>query len=97
MTINVIWHTDAIEGYEAVVDYFQNEGFVTAAENFVKNVNEIVASISKFPGRGRPSSKRNIRYILVDKNRRMYYAYENDTLIILSFFNARQHPDKAPF
>jgi hypothetical protein len=38
-----------------------------------------------------------IKYIHVDKNRKMFYRLSGKILIISAFFDARQDPEKSPF
>ncbi|HFA50797.1 MAG TPA: type II toxin-antitoxin system RelE/ParE family toxin [Bacteroidetes bacterium] len=94
----VHWNQQARDDYMDIVDYFVDNGWDMAAINFRKNVREKIDSICKFPGSGRPTKEfKNVRYALVDKHRRMYYKYGADSLTLLAFFDARQHPSKSPF
>lgn len=98
MAINVQWHNDALHDLTEIIDYFESEGAIQAAFDFREKLVNKIDFISKFPGAGRLTSKRrNLRYILIDKHRRMYYRHTSKTLTILAFFDARQHPDNAPY
>ena len=82
----------------AIVEYYEGEGHIQAAVNFRERMNKKITFISKYPTSGRPTSRRkDVRYILVDKHRRMYYQYRGKTLTLLAFFDSRQDPDKTPF
>ena len=91
------WHEDAEEKFKAILDYYEKEGFYQAAHKFETEVEKRISDVMKFPGRGRLTSDNRVKYILVDKYRRMYYTVVGDDFYILDFFDARQHPDKSPF
>jgi len=98
MAISVKWHHDALRDLTEIVDYFESTGEVQAAFSFREKMVGKIDFISKYPGAGRPSkSRKTLRYILIDKHRRLYYRYTSRSLTILSFFDARQDPGKAPF
>jgi plasmid stabilization system protein ParE len=98
MAISVNWHNDAIRDLSELIDYFESEGAIQAAFDFREKLADKIDFIAKYPGAGRPTPKRkNLRYILIDKHRRMYYRHTSKSLTILAFFDARQHPDKAPY
>lgn len=98
MAIKVNWHNDALQDLMTIVDYFESKGEIQAALGFREKIAEKIDFILKFPGAGRPSkSRKNLRYILIDKHRRMYYRHTTKLVTILAFFDARQHPDKAPY
>lgn len=98
MAIKVTRHSDALQDLMVIVDYFESKGEVQAAFGFRDKIADKIAFISKFPRAGRPSkSRKNFRYILIDKHRRMYYLHTSKSLTNLAFFDARQAPDKAPF
>lgn len=98
MAISVHWHNDAIRNLTEIVDYFESAGEIQSAFNFRERMIDRIDFILKYPGVGRPSkSRKNLRYILVDKHRRMYYRHTSKSLTILAFFDARQDPGKAPF
>lgn len=98
MPLKVSWHKDALGDFLEIVEYFENEGLIMASENFRDKVKAKVDFINSYPGAGRPTLKhKNLRYILVDKHRRMYYRFIRKTLTILAFFDSRQDPSKRPF
>ncbi len=98
MPLKVSWHTDALGDFIEIVEYFEIEGNIQAAENFRDKVKAKIDFIKSYPGAGRPTMKhKNLRYILVDKHRRMYYRFTSKSLTILAFFDSRQDPTKRPF
>jgi len=98
MAISVNWHNDALRDLTDIVDYLESAGEIQAAYSFKERMIDRIDFVSKYPGVGRPSkSRKNLRYILIDKHRRMYYRYTSRALTILAFFDASQDPNKAPF
>lgn len=98
MATKILWHKNALEDFISIVEYYEEEGHIQAAVKFREKVNKKISFVSKYPTAGRPTAKRkNVKYILVDKNKRMYYRYTANTITLLAFFDSRQHPGKAPF
>ena len=92
-----IWHENAEEKLKAILWYYENEGFYAAARKFESEVDKKISHVMKFPGRGRITSKDNVRYILIGGHKRMYYTVVDNDLYILDFFDGSQHPSKSPF
>ena len=98
MAISIHWHNHTLQDLTEIIDYFESEGAIQTAFGFREKLADKIDFISKFPEAGRPTkSRKNLRYVLVDKHRRMYYRHTSKLLTILAFFDARQHPDKAPY
>ena len=81
-----------------IIDYFEKDDHIQAAENFRLRLVQKISFISKYPEAGRPTTQRaNLRYTLIDKHRRLYYSFTSEMLTLLAFFDARQNPAKAPY
>lgn len=98
MAISVHWHNDALRDLTEMIDYYEAEGAIQAPFDFREKLVGKIDFILKYPSAGRPTTKRkNIRYILIGKHRRMYYRHTSRSLTILAFFDTRQHPGKGPY
>ena len=54
--------------------------------------------LKRYPEIGRKSRKRKtIRMVRVDKYRQLFYRIKGKKLIVVFFFDGRQHPDKNPY
>jgi len=95
MVKSVKWNKRALDTFYETATYLEENFSKTAADNFVQKVFEKIEWLKKYPTFGRKAPKRKtIRFILIDKNRRLYFRVEGSQLIISSIFDTRQHPDK---
>ena len=90
----ITWQPKPLRQIQALEDYFLNEiGSVQALDNFLEKLD----FISKYPTVGRPTGRKNIRYIKVDDHRSIFYRIFTNHLLIILLWDSRQHPDKNPF
>ncbi len=95
MARQVKWNKRALADFKVIAEYLEENFSYQSAQNFVDKIYDKIDAVSKHPTIGRKAPKRKtVRFILVDKNRRLYYRMEGRTLIISSIFDTRQHPDK---
>jgi len=99
MAEKVVFSPDAEQSVDEVMLYLNNEISERAARKFWEEVKERIAWIGANPEAARLSPKnKNVRYVVVRKRYKMHYGRnESDELVILSFFDSRQHPDKNPY
>lgn len=71
---------------------------VKTSEKFVGKVFEKIEVLKKYPSIGRKALKmKTIRFILVEKNYRLYYRISGKTIIISSIFDTRQRPSSDKY
>lgn len=95
MAKSVKWNERALTTFHDTAIYLEENYSPKAADNFVNSVFDKIELLKKAPTLGRKAPKRKtIRFVLVGKYRRLYYRINGSELIISSFFDTRQHPDK---
>ena len=98
MVKKVKWNNLATSSLSLIAEYLESETSYAAAIRFVNLVYDKIDVLKKYPEMGRraPNTK-TIRFIKIDKNRRMYYRKHGTTLYIVWFFDTRQDPSKNPY
>ncbi len=98
MVKTVRWNNTASLSLSQLAEYLEEEVSYDFAIRFVSLVYAKIDKIKKYPEIGRLAPKtKNIRFINIDKKRRMYYRKQGSILHIVWFFDTRQNPDKNPY
>lgn len=86
------WSKKAVQQFYEIADYLEESFSKKAADNFVDKVYEKLEVLQKYPTLGRKAPKfKTVRFILIDKNRRLYYRIHGKQLIVCSIFDTRQY------
>jgi plasmid stabilization system protein ParE len=76
----------------------QQEWSAGIAENFIIECYSKINLIAEFPHLGTVSDKiKTIRRIFITKHNALYYAVEDNTIILLDIFDTRQNPKKSMY
>jgi len=95
MAKEVILTPIALEDFENVVNYLNNEWGVTVANNFVDRFVKVTTLIAKTPGLFLFVDKtKRIQRCIVTKHNILYFKESEDIIRILTVFDTRQDPDK---
>ena len=98
MVKKVRWNKSATSSLSQIAEYLAHEVSEETAIRFVNLVYDKIDILKKYPEMGRPATKtKTVRFVKVDKNRRMYYRKNGNTLHIVWFFDTRQDPAKNPY
>jgi len=94
----VIWDKEAKETYFRMLEYLAQEFSLQSAENFIEAIEQATERIRDYPTSFRQSAiDPQVRFILVGRNRRLYYLFRGNTIRIIYLFDTRQDPNKAPY
>lgn len=94
----LIFSTDALEQIQLIWRYIDENLSSQSADNLLERIDEKVKWIIKNPETGYLSeASPQIRYVLVDKHRRLYYEIGEELIIVLALFDTRQDPKKRPY
>ena len=95
MVKKIKWNKLATSSLSQIAEYLEDEASFESAMRFVTIVYDKIEMVKRFPEIGRRAPKtKTIRFIKVDKVRRMYYRKNGTTLHIVWFFDTRQDPAK---
>ncbi|MFN0035867.1 MAG: type II toxin-antitoxin system RelE/ParE family toxin [Saprospiraceae bacterium] len=68
------------------------------ADALLEQIEGKMKRAKSYPEAGKLSAKsRNIRYVLIDRHRRLYYRYSDRRVTVLALFDTRQDPRKQPY
>ena len=91
----IIWNRRASIKFNEIIIYLQDECSDNVARNFVIKTFRIVEIIAQNPEIGTLENKeKQIRGFVITKHNTMFYRIEDDKIILLNFFDNRQHPQK---
>jgi len=94
----IIWDKEAKKTYLKTLEYLAKEFSLQSAENLIEAIEQATERIRDYPTSFRQSSiDPNVRFILVGRNRRLYYHFGGNTIRIIYLFDTRQNPNKDPY
>ena len=98
MVKKVRWNKSATSSLSQIAEYLERKASEETAIRFVNLVYDKIDMLKKYPEMGRPAAKtKTVRFVKIDKYRRIYYRKNGTTLHIVWFFDTRQDPTKNPY
>jgi plasmid stabilization system protein ParE len=98
MAFKITWTDIATEDFLNIANYLEIEWSDRISENFIIDCYAKLDLLSKAPMIGTASGQySNVRRILITKNIALYYEVKSQELVLLSFFDVRQAPEKNIF
>ena len=95
MVKTIKWSKRAKTEFFRIATYLEENFSKQTADNFADVIAKKVEWLAKFPNVGRKAPiRKTVRFILVGRNRRIYYRIVGQTIVISHIFDTRQHPDK---
>lgn len=83
----------AERNYESIRNYIQQEWGELTAKQFTQKTDQFFDLLKKYPSIGQVE-KGDIRGFLLSPQTRILYRVKQNKIIILSFFDVRQNPNK---
>jgi len=83
----------AEQNFDAIVDYIDKKWGPQTAKQFVIKTDEIFKLLQNYPSMGQIENG-TIRGFQLSPQTRLLYRVRDEKIIILSFFDVRQHPNK---
>lgn len=83
----------AERNFDSIVDYINQKWGDKTAKEFIHKVDEIFRLLKNYPLIGQVE-KNDIRGFQLSPQTRILYRIRDNKIIILSFFDVRQDPDK---
>jgi plasmid stabilization system protein ParE len=96
--MKAVWSERAEEAIERIKFYLIDNWSDKVGNNFIREVDEKVELLKRFPDLGRVSALDDtVRKILITKHVILCYRVRKNKLEILDFFDQHQNPDKANY
>lgn len=98
MVKTIIWNRRASNNFNSIVNYLQGEWGDKVTRDFVVRTYRIIDLLAINPEMGTIEHfEKQIRGIVITNHNTLFYRVEDRNLILLSFFDNRQHPNKKSF
>jgi addiction module RelE/StbE family toxin len=91
----IIWRKAALKQVGEILDFYQNEYSIQASENLVNAIEATIEKVYKHPTIGQPSAKKKgVRSWIVKEHYRLFYIVKLKQIVVIAFYDLRQHPSK---
>jgi plasmid stabilization system protein ParE len=98
MALEIYWSKRAEKQLDEILLYLQNEWGENVTKNFAKKIYNFLDLLSKYPNLGTIENKeKQIRGFPIVKQVNLFYKIDNERIILLSFFDNRQDPQKIKY
>jgi plasmid stabilization system protein ParE len=95
MALKIVWAKRASLKFDQIVTYLLDEWGEKSAKEFIVKVFEFLEIVSDFPEIGSLENKeKNIWGFTIVKQVNIFYRINNDSIVIVMFFDNRQNPRK---
>jgi plasmid stabilization system protein ParE len=96
MAVKIKWTKRAQISFDTIVEYLEKEWSINSAIKFVRLTNNFLEILKIQPKIGRPEiAKDDLRGFVLSRYTTVFYRIKSKKLIIiLKFFDTRQHPLK---
>ena len=97
MAQKIIYKKRFINKLDKVLLYLEKEWGQKSANVFIDKLLEKITLIKKQPEIGSITVYKNIRSVLITKQKKIYYRIEKDRVEIINMIDTRRNPEKNPF
>jgi len=98
MALKIYWTKRADKKFDQILDYLLVEWGESVAKAFTRKVYDFLDILSEFPEIGTIENKeKGIRGFTIIRQVNLFYRISGDKVILLNFFDNRQHPRKKRF
>ena len=98
MALEIKWSRRADKKFDKIIAYLLDEWGDAVAKAFVQKVYDFIDVLSEFPEIGTIENlNKGIRGFTIIKQINVFYKISGNTIILLDFFDNRQHPARKRF
>lgn len=98
MALSIVWLKRAEAKFDGILMYLQAEWGTAVTSAFVRKVYNFLDILVEYPEVGTlENPKKGIRGFVITKHTTIFYKIQNDKIIILNFFDNRQHPKNKKY
>ena len=98
MALKIYWTKRADKKFDKILNKLQEEWGESVAKAFTRKVYDFLDILSEFPEIGTIENKeKGIRGFTIIRQVNLFYRISGEKVILLNFFNNRQHPRKKRF
>jgi plasmid stabilization system protein ParE len=94
----VVWNHRASNSFNSIIEYLEQEWGDSVTKNFVDRTYQIIEFLAEHPEMGPiENHEKQIRGFVITKHNTLFYRIEDKRIILLNFFDNRQHPFRKVF
>jgi plasmid stabilization system protein ParE len=99
MAFEIRWTPEATETFGAIIFWLEQHWTEREIAAFIRKTEHTIKHISDYPEMYKASSKRAIRVANITSQINLFYKTNKtrDTIILLSFWDNRQNPEKQKY
>jgi plasmid stabilization system protein ParE len=98
MVKTIVWNRRASNSFNSIIEYLQQEWGERVTKNFVIRTYQILEFLIEHPEMGSlENHEKQIRGFVITKHNILFYRIEENRIVLLDFFDTRQHPHKKAF
>ncbi len=98
MALEIHWSKRADKKFDKILEYLLLKWGEKVTRSFVKKVYDLLDILCELPEIGTIENKeKDIRGFTIVKQVNLFYKVSNNKIILLDFFDNRQHPKKKRF
>jgi hypothetical protein len=100
MAIEIKWSLESVKTYDRNIQYLLREWSEKEIDKFLKQTDYVLSRLQDHPESFNPSMKnKKVRRARLNKYITLYYRYNpsRKQIILLSFWNVKQDPEKLRF
>jgi plasmid stabilization system protein ParE len=95
MAFRVKWTHSAQKDREKILSFRnKNNGSNDFSGNPNRKIQESISITRNFPDAGLATDRKGVRFHLIEQHYKLFYKVEDESIIILRFWDCRQDPDK---
>ena len=98
MVKTIVWNRRANNSFNSIIEYLQEEWGDRVTKNFVIRTYQIIEFLVQHPEMGSLENyEKQIRGFVITKHNTVFYRVEEKRIVLLNFFDNRQHPNEKVF
>lgn len=97
MAYQIIWTTEAVNDFHAILKYLKENWSDYSAEKFAVKTMKRIERIGEMPYEPRFTGQYKIQMIKLDKKNVLFFTIENNQLIILSIYPYKKDITKSRY
>jgi plasmid stabilization system protein ParE len=97
MAKEIVWSDQAQFDFENIIEFLRKEWSEKEIRNFILETSRVINFISEHPYIFRNTKHYNAREVLVTSHNLLVYKIDGDKIILITFWDTRQNPNRKKY
>jgi plasmid stabilization system protein ParE len=97
MAYQIVWTAEADKDFYSIIHYLKENWSDYSAEKFADRIMKKIERIARMPYEPRVTSQSNIHMIKLDKKNVLFFAIENNHMVLLSIYPYKKDITKSKY